>query len=60
MNESDILTEARNTLDSLAEIDGTSERGSLLARLELENQVRLSHPNAGMIHPFIVFILTNQ
>ena len=47
MSESDLLTEARTTLDSLAVIDDSAERSSLLARLELENRVRHFHPNAG-------------
>lgn len=46
IEEQDVLTESRTTLDQLAEIDGSSERGSLLARMELENRIRKSHPNA--------------
>jgi hypothetical protein len=47
MDEPDVLAETRAILDHLAKEDGTSDRGALLARLELENRVRHSHPNAG-------------
>jgi N-terminal acetyltransferase B complex non-catalytic subunit len=59
-----VLEDSRSLLDRLAEEDGTSERGPLLALLELERTVAESHPSARtspfLPHSYLTFLIASS